>query len=79
MPELCRFDGIIIRTRFRNHLPPHFHVAYGEFDAQTQENRRSSSKRIFASEPPDNILSRGLLSRLIVNDSTDWRSAQILL
>ena len=34
MPELCRFNGIIIRIRFREHPPPHFHVEYAGFDAQ---------------------------------------------
>ena len=28
MPELCRFDGIITRMRFRDHPPPHFHVEF---------------------------------------------------
>ncbi len=34
MPELCRFNGIIIRIRFREHPPPHFHVEYGDFNAK---------------------------------------------
>ena len=33
MPEICRFYGIIIRMFFRDHLPPHFHVEYAEFEA----------------------------------------------
>jgi Domain of unknown function (DUF4160) len=34
MPEICRFYGIIIRMFFRDHLPPHFHVEYGEYKAK---------------------------------------------
>ena len=35
MPELCRFYGIIIRMYLidREHLPPHIHIKYGEFEA----------------------------------------------
>jgi hypothetical protein len=33
MPEICCFHGIIIRMRFREHPPPHFHVEYGGFNA----------------------------------------------
>jgi hypothetical protein len=34
MPEISRFLGIIIRFYYREHLPPHFHAEYGEFQAQ---------------------------------------------
>ena len=34
MPEICRFYGIIIRMFFHDHVPPHFHVEYGEYEAQ---------------------------------------------
>jgi hypothetical protein len=33
MPELCRFFGIIIYMCEYDHLPPHFHAKYGEFEA----------------------------------------------
>ena len=33
MPELCRFYGIVIRIRYRDHPPPHIHVTYGEHQA----------------------------------------------
>jgi len=33
MPELCRFFGIIIYMYEYDHLPPHFHARYGEFEA----------------------------------------------
>ncbi len=33
MPELCRFFGIIIYMYEYDHLPPHFHAKYGEFEA----------------------------------------------
>jgi hypothetical protein len=34
MPEVCRFFGIIIRIYFDEHVPPHFHAIYGEYEAQ---------------------------------------------
>ncbi|MFH1320643.1 MAG: DUF4160 domain-containing protein, partial [Bacteroidota bacterium] len=30
MPEISRFYGIVIKMFFDDHLPPHFHVEYGE-------------------------------------------------
>ena len=33
MPEICRFYGIVIKMFFDDHLPPHFHVEYGRFEA----------------------------------------------
>ena len=33
MPELSRFNGIIIRIHFREHPPAHFHAVYGEREA----------------------------------------------
>lgn len=34
MPELSRFYGIIIYMYLGDHLPPHFHAKYAEFEAQ---------------------------------------------
>jgi hypothetical protein len=34
MPELSRFFGIVIYMYFKDHLPPHFHAVYQEFEAQ---------------------------------------------
>ncbi len=34
MPEVCRFLGIVIRFYYDDHLPPHFHAIYNEFEAQ---------------------------------------------
>jgi hypothetical protein len=31
MPEISRFLGIVIGMFYREHGPPHFHAAYGEF------------------------------------------------
>jgi hypothetical protein len=31
MPEVCRFLGIVIGVFHRDHPPPHFHAAYGEY------------------------------------------------
>ena len=33
MPELVRFSGIRLCMYFGDHLPPHFHVEYGEYKA----------------------------------------------
>ncbi len=33
MPELCRFNGIVIAIVFGDHPPPHFHVRYSGVDA----------------------------------------------
>ena len=30
MPEICRFFGIVITMNFDDHVPPHFHVRYGD-------------------------------------------------
>ena len=34
MPELSRFFGIVIYMYFKDHLPPHFHATYQEYEAQ---------------------------------------------
>ncbi|WP_445230595.1 DUF4160 domain-containing protein [Duganella rhizosphaerae] len=33
MPTISIFYGLVIQMFFRDHLPPHFHVRYGEFKA----------------------------------------------
>jgi hypothetical protein len=33
MPQISRFFGIAVLMYFNDHAPPHFHVAYGEFEA----------------------------------------------
>lgn len=32
MPIVARFYGIIIKMYFNDHLPPHFHALYGEYN-----------------------------------------------
>ncbi|WP_022853461.1 DUF4160 domain-containing protein [Thermodesulfatator atlanticus] len=32
MPIISRFLGIIIFMYYRDHLPPHFHAKYGEYE-----------------------------------------------
>lgn len=34
MPEISRFYGIRITMNYAEHLPPHFHAAYGDDEAQ---------------------------------------------
>ncbi len=39
MPIICRFRGIRIYINYSEHLPPHFHAQYGEYEcAVTIEN-----------------------------------------
>lgn len=33
MPEICLFFGIRITMYYRDHVPPHFHAQYGEYEA----------------------------------------------
>ncbi|MGL5752938.1 MAG: DUF4160 domain-containing protein [Paraclostridium sp.] len=32
MPVISRFYGIVIKMYFNDHLPPHFHALYGEYN-----------------------------------------------
>lgn len=32
VPEIFRFLGVVIAMYYRDHGPPHFHAAYGEFE-----------------------------------------------
>ena len=32
MPEISRFLGIVISMYYRDHEPPHFHAAYGNYE-----------------------------------------------
>ena len=34
MPAICTFYGIVISMYFNDHLPPHIHARYGEYQAQ---------------------------------------------
>lgn len=33
MPRISEFFGVVIYMHFNDHLPPHFHAEYGEFEA----------------------------------------------
>ena len=33
MPEIARFFGIVIRIYCNDHIPPHFHAVYNEYEA----------------------------------------------
>lgn len=33
MPRISAFYGIAIYMYYRDHVPPHFHAIYGEFEA----------------------------------------------
>ena len=32
MPQISRFYGIIILMNYKDHLPPHFHAIYNEYE-----------------------------------------------
>lgn len=32
MPQISRFYGIIILMNYLDHMPPHFHAVYNEFE-----------------------------------------------
>lgn len=34
MPRISTFYGIVIAMFWDDHVPPHFHAIYGEYDAQ---------------------------------------------
>ncbi len=34
LPTISTFYGIVIRMFYNDHAPPHFHVQYGEFQAE---------------------------------------------
>lgn len=36
MPEICRFLGIIIAMYYQDHMPPHFHAIYGDYEITVQ-------------------------------------------
>jgi len=36
MPEISRFRGIVIGMFYREHGPPHFHAAYGDFEVTVE-------------------------------------------
>ncbi len=38
MPTISQFFGILIRMYYDAHNPPHFHVIYGEYEAQININ-----------------------------------------
>jgi hypothetical protein len=38
MPEISRFYGIIVKMYFDEHLPPHFHAEYGEYEGLVNIN-----------------------------------------
>ena len=38
MPEISRFLGIVIAMFYRDHAPPHFHAAYGNYEIRVYIN-----------------------------------------
>jgi hypothetical protein len=38
MPEISQFYGIAVKMYYNDHLPPHFHAEYGEYEALVNIN-----------------------------------------
>lgn len=57
MPEISRFYGIIIRMRYNDHPPPHFHARFGDQEATIE----IASGRV-----------RGVMSRPALNLIWSW-------
>lgn len=36
MPEISRFQGIVVRMYYRDHAPPHFHAEYGDYEVTVE-------------------------------------------
>ena len=56
-PTISRFYGIRIYINFREHNPPHFHAAYGDFEAAFNMSGElmagnSSTSSLSTHEPP---------------------------
>jgi hypothetical protein len=49
MPRISQFFGVVIYMYFNDHMPPHFHAEYGEFEAvyaiDTMDNLRGELPR----------------------------------
>jgi hypothetical protein len=48
MPTISRFYGILIQMYFGDHLPPHFHALYAEFEAVINNSDIRGDSRGFA-------------------------------
>ncbi|MDR1736582.1 MAG: DUF4160 domain-containing protein [Oscillospiraceae bacterium] len=44
MPEISRFEGIVITMYYREHSPPHFHAEYGGVEALFDLNEGAFTK-----------------------------------
>jgi hypothetical protein len=64
MPEIDRISGIRICVFSRDHLPPHFHAFYGEYEALVTIRDGS----VFAGELPRKKM-REILAYLAENQS----------
>ena len=67
MPEISRFYGIVITLNFNDHVPPHFHVWYGDYRAIVE----ISSGVVLRGELPGN-------AARLVRDWTSVHRAELL-
>ena len=51
MPTISRFYGILIQMYFGDHVPPHFHALYAEFEALIDIQTFRSSVEIYQAVP----------------------------
>ena len=64
MPTISEFFGIIIRMFFNEHLPPHFHAQYGEYEGMIGLNLKLIS--FYDPGPPSEAISSWTISLSIV-------------
>jgi hypothetical protein len=74
MPSISRFFGVVVYMYYNEHLPPHFHAEYGEYEAlyeiETLETLRGGIPR----RAHAMVVEWALLHRAELHD--DWERAR---
>lgn len=76
MPELSRFYGIVIKMYFDDHLPPHFHAEYGEYEALININTLAVIAGKFPARALGLVIEWALLHQAELN--REWTKAKNL-
>lgn len=56
MPEISRFEGVVITMYFNEHNPPYFHATYNGIEAQFNLNEGAFTKGALPSRPARLVL-----------------------
>ncbi|HLO14555.1 MAG TPA: DUF4160 domain-containing protein [Anaerolineales bacterium] len=74
MPEISRFFGVIIRMYYRDHMPPHFHAHYGEYQVEIT----IETMEILKGKLPQRVLGLVLEWAVLHRDElrADWERAR---